>query len=304
MIFQENDFLKTYSELSRMNETLVFEDLKTQRILAKVLGDTIWRTSNYSGQGKKYRKHINFIREYADEIFTGFKDTSFIIAHHGDGNHSHDTLDNIIFIGFEDHSAYTQTYFRAAEEWLKTQFVDKGAIDLNELDFTARIEQINTFIRKLQQEYSESGLMDTYAKKQGIEIKEFPLPAYAGEFGSTTMASPRSGQTNVTMLQELKARFDDFLKTKGEDFFKDLSPRPVPKISYTVLDNLLAINSVLDKLLTNRPEVQDDKKTRAKLLANHFSRCFPDEFKKAKFGVNVVPGLNAAEKDVLDEVAQ
>jgi hypothetical protein len=106
------------------------------------------------------------------------------------------------------------------------------------------------------------------------------------------------------MLQELKARFDDFLKTKGEDFFKDLSPRPVPKISYTVLDNLLAINSVLDKLLTNRPEVQDDKKTRAKLLANHFSRCFPEEFKEAKFGVNVVPELTAAEKDVLDEVAR
>ena len=87
MIFQENDFLKTYDFLNILNE-----DLTSHQMLKKILGDTIWRTSNYSGQGKKYAKQIAFIKRKAalpeETWFTPFKDCGFIVAHHLTGNHT------------------------------------------------------------------------------------------------------------------------------------------------------------------------------------------------------------------------
>ena len=127
--------------------------------LAKVLGNKIFQTSNPSGQGQKYELEINFIRSNPKE-FNNIKPKSFIVAHHINGDHSDDREENIAFLVFESHSKYHSEVISIADS-----LIQDGRFDYDELDYLARVKQINVYIDKCNQLYG-----DKFAKVPLINI--------------------------------------------------------------------------------------------------------------------------------------
>lgn len=127
--------------LEGLNEQLLQEKVDPRVI--KILGDAIYRTSNMSGQGNKYKKQI----QYVESLHPGqYKQWAI---HHFDGNHSNNKEENLGILPNECHSYLHSKFFSFCEELIAKQQL----VDLDSLDLVARVEQINTFIKKLNNTY-------------------------------------------------------------------------------------------------------------------------------------------------------
>lgn len=150
------NFVETLAELDKLYETkFLFEKYDTQ--LAKILGNAITQTSNPSGQGDKFVAEKQYLRSELGIKQFGLREKSFIVVHHVDGQHSHNSIDNLAFLAFEDHSKYHALRVSIADDWIQKNLNEGGesSFKYDELDYIARVFQINNYVDACNKLYGE-----------------------------------------------------------------------------------------------------------------------------------------------------
>lgn len=149
-------FIEALAELDKLYETKsLFEKYDIQ--LAKILGNAITQTSNPSGQGGKFIAEKQYLHSVLGIKQFGLSEKSFIVVHHRDGQHSHNNIDNLVFLAFADHSKYHALRVSIADDWIQDNLNNGGesTFKYDELDYLARVFQINNYIDACNKLYGE-----------------------------------------------------------------------------------------------------------------------------------------------------